>query len=81
MTVVIAVKVFDGLVIAADSATTIPLPNGSHQVYNHANKIFPSSPEVSRGGGDLGIGFDRFSEYLDAGEGLRRRFMGTDRTP
>src|SRR4051794_25730890 len=40
MTVAVVVKVFDGIVVAADSATTLPLANGSAQVYNNANKIF-----------------------------------------
>ena len=47
MTVGAAVKVYDGIVLASDSATTLSLANGSHQVYNNANKIF-SYTERSR---------------------------------
>lgn len=42
MTVAVALKVRDGIVLAADSATTLMAPDGSaanHNVYNHANKI------------------------------------------
>lgn len=34
------VKVFDGIVLATDSATTLALENGSAQVYNNADKLF-----------------------------------------
>ena len=40
VTVAVLVKVYEGLVLATDSATTLPLPNGDFQVYNNANKIF-----------------------------------------
>lgn len=40
MTVAIVVKIWDGIVLAADSATTLRLVDGSSQVYNSANKIF-----------------------------------------
>lgn len=40
MTVAVLVKVYEGIVLATDSATTLPLPNGDNQVYNNANKVF-----------------------------------------
>ncbi len=40
MTVAVMVKVFDGIVLATDSATTLALDNGSAQVYNSADKLF-----------------------------------------
>ena len=41
MTVIVAVKVYDGIVIGGDSAVTLGLPQpGSVQVYNNADKIF-----------------------------------------
>ena len=40
MTVAVAVKVFDGIVLAADSATTLQLPAGGAHVYNNASKVF-----------------------------------------
>ena len=44
MTVTLAIKVHDGLVVAADSATTLTIPDGGGgarfvNVFNHANKI------------------------------------------
>ena len=43
MTIVVTVKVTDGLVLAADSAATffIPRPSGVvTKIYNNANKVF-----------------------------------------
>jgi hypothetical protein len=34
------IKVHDGLVLATDSAMTVQLQDGSHQVYNNADTIF-----------------------------------------
>ncbi len=39
MTIAVAIKVSDGIVLAADSATTIPLSETSRQIYNNGNKI------------------------------------------
>ncbi|MCB0922074.1 MAG: hypothetical protein H6513_07870 [Acidimicrobiaceae bacterium] len=39
MTIAIALKVRDGIVLAADSATTLSSGTSIHNVYNHANKI------------------------------------------
>ena len=40
VTVAVAVKVFDGIVLATDSATTLPLGESAAQVYNGADKLF-----------------------------------------
>jgi hypothetical protein len=40
MTISVCLTVNDGLVLAADSATTLDLPGGDKQIYNHADKIF-----------------------------------------
>jgi hypothetical protein len=43
MTIVVTVKVTDGIVLAADSAATfyIPIAGGTvAKIYNHANKVF-----------------------------------------
>lgn len=40
MTIAVSLKVMDGLVLAADSASTITSAEGVENVYNNANKIF-----------------------------------------
>jgi hypothetical protein len=39
MTIAVALKVRDGIVLAADSATTLTVGNGVANIYNHANKV------------------------------------------
>ena len=39
MTIAVALKVRDGIVLAADSATTLSGSDGVENIYNHANKI------------------------------------------
>ena len=39
MTIAVALKVRDGVVLAADSATTLASPSGIDNIYNRANKI------------------------------------------
>src|SRR4051812_4149142 len=83
MTIAIAVKVMDGIVLAADSASTVMRPNAAgdpeiFNVYNNANKIanlrkgFPIG-FVNWGAG--GIGPASMSTLL---KDLRRRFSGED---
>ena len=77
MTVIVSVKINDGIVMAADSATTFnTLP--SSQIYAHSNKIvnlrkgLPIGAMVTGAGG---IG----SESIDTlFKDLRRRFSGDD---
>ena len=78
MTVVIAVKVFDGMVIVSDSATTLPLANGSYQVYNSANKIFQLHREYPIAAATWGIGAIGSASIATLAKDLRRRFMGRD---
>ena len=80
VTVVVSVKVFDGMVIAADSATTLPLPNGSHQVYNNANKIFHLHRQFPIAAATWGLGSIGSASISTLAKDLRRRFMGLDPT-
>lgn len=80
MTVVVGVKVFDGLVIAADSATTLQLPDGSHQVYNNANKIFHLHRKYPVAAATWGLGVIGSASISTLAKDLRRRFMGADST-
>ena len=78
MTVVVSVKVFDGVVLAADSATTLTMPNGTAQVYNNANKVFQlhrTKPVAAATWGMGGIGAASISTFA---KDLRLRFMGAD---
>ena len=84
MTVVVAVKVFDGMVIAADSATTMmPMsavgPALAPQLYNHADKVFQLHRDLpiglaTWGGAHIGTG-----SISALAKDLRLRFMGLDR--
>jgi hypothetical protein len=78
VTVVVAVKVFDGIVLAADSATTMSLPNGSHQVYNHANKIFHLHRKKPIAAATWGLGVIGGASISTLAKDLRRRLMGAD---
>jgi len=78
VTVVVSVKVFDGIVVAADSATTIPLPDGSHQVYNNANKIFQLHRKKPVAAATWGLGVIGSASISTLAKDLRRRFMGED---
>ena len=80
MTVVVGVKVWDGLVVAADSATTIPFPNGSAQVYNNANKIFHLHRKYPIAAATWGLGVLGAASVSTIAKDLRRRFMGADST-
>ncbi len=75
MTVVVGVKVFDGVVFAADSATTLPLANGSHQVYNNANKIFHLHRQYPVAAATWGMGAIGGASIATLAKDLRRRFM------
>jgi hypothetical protein len=78
MTVAIMVKVFDGVVLAADSATTLGLANGSAQVWNNANKIFHLHRTKPIGAMTWGIGNVGDASIATLAKDLRRRFMGGD---
>ncbi len=77
MTVLVSVKINDGVVMAVDSATTFatePVP----QVYGHARKIVNLRKGLPIGAmvtGDGGIGSEPIDTLL---KDLRRRFSGDD---
>ncbi|MFC7738008.1 hypothetical protein ACFQX4_19725 [Roseomonas sp. GCM10028921] len=76
MTVIVSVKINDGVVMAADSAGTMP----SGQVYAHANKIsnlYEGLPIGAMSTGAGGIGNESLETLL---KDLRRRFAGLDTT-
>lgn len=72
------VKVFDGVVFAADSATTLPLPSGTHQVYNNANKIFHLHRTHPIAAATWGMGAIGGASIATLAKELRRRFRGDD---
>ena len=74
MTVIVSVKINDGVVMAADSAGTMP----GGQVYAHANKIADLGAGLRVGAmstGAGGIGNESVETLL---KDLRRRFAGLD---
>jgi hypothetical protein len=79
MTVAVGVKVFDGIVLAADSATTIELgpPLGYH-VYNSASKIFHLHRDVPIGAMTWGLGNVGSASIATLAKDLRRRLLGKD---
>lgn len=79
MTVAVALKVFDGIVLAADSATTLQLPGGGAQVYNNANKVFHLHRELPVGAMTWGLGQIAGASISTLSKDLRRRLMGGDR--
>jgi hypothetical protein len=77
MTIIVSVKINDGIIMAADSALTFP--NG--QVYQHANKIVNLRKGLPIGvmsTGDGGIGNESLETLF---KDLRRRFSGDDPDP
>lgn len=78
MTVAVVVKVFDGIVLAADSATTMPLRGGAAQVYNNANKIFHLHRRRPVGAMTWGLGNIGAASISTLTKDLRRRLMGRD---
>ncbi|MBP0495785.1 hypothetical protein [Roseomonas indoligenes] len=74
MTIIVSVKINDGVVMAADSAGTM----ASGQVYGHANKItnlYEGLPIGAMSTGAGGIGNESVETLL---KDLRRRFAGLD---
>lgn len=78
MTVAVAVKVFDGIVLAADSATTLQLPTGGAQVYNNASKVFHLHRKLPVGAMTWGLGAIGGASIATLSKDLRRRLMGND---
>jgi len=75
MTVAVLVKVHDGLVLAADSATTL-LTDSSAQVYNNADKIIQLHRKLPLALMTWGLGQVGDCSVSAASKDLRRRLMG-----
>lgn len=78
MTVAAVVKVFDGLVLATDSATTVQLPSGAAQVYNNADKIFHLHRDLPIAAMTWGLGQIGAASISSLAKDLRRLFMGLE---
>lgn len=70
------VKVFDGIIVAADSATTLQLASGAHQVYNGANKVFQLHRKLPIASMTWGLGAIGPASIATLAKDLRRRLMG-----
>lgn len=78
MTVAVWVKVFDGLVFATDSATTLVTPSGDQQVYNNADKIFHLHRNLPIGAMTWGLGTVGPASISTLSKSFRHRLMGRD---
>jgi hypothetical protein len=78
VTVAVLVKVYDGIVLAADSATTLTLGGGGAQVYNNANKIFHLHRKHAIAAMTWGMGSIGSASISTLAKDLRGRFMGKD---
>jgi hypothetical protein len=78
VTVAIAVKVFDGVVLATDSATSLTLQGGGAQVYNNANKVFHLHRKKPIGAMTWGLGNIGDASIATLMKDFRRRLMGKD---
>jgi hypothetical protein len=81
MTIVVTLKVTDGLVLAADSAATfrIPTPTGIvTKIYNNANKIFNLRKVWRIGAMAYGVGGIGASSIETLSKDLRHRFSDPD---
>jgi hypothetical protein len=78
MTIAISLKVNDGLVLAADSASTLSEQAGVVNVYNHANKIFNLRKGLPVGAVTWGAGGIGTSSISTLAKDLRSRFEGTE---
>jgi hypothetical protein len=84
MTVVVAVKVYDGIVLATDSATALPLKDAKsgtvvgYQVWNNADKLFHLHRDLPVGLATWGAGQIESASISALSKDLRRRLMGRD---
>lgn len=69
---------YDGLVLAADSATTIDLGTGGHQVYNSATKIYHLHRRQPIGLMTWGLGNVGSASIATLAKDFRLRLMGLD---
>ncbi len=78
MTVAVTGKVYDGMVLAADSATTFTFgtANGDvHQVYNNADKIFHLHRKLPVAAMTWGLASVGPASVATLAKDLRRRLM------
>lgn len=79
MTIAISVKVNDGLILGADSASTMSsLSGGISNIYNHADKIFNLVKGLPIGAITWGAGSMGPASISTLAKDLRRRFSGDD---
>ena len=79
MTIVVTVKINDGIVLAADSATTFSDQQGAVvKIYNNANKAFNLVKGLPIGGLTWGAGGIGFASISTITKDLRRRLTGDD---
>jgi hypothetical protein len=78
VTVAVWVKVYDGIALATDSAGTVQLLSGTHQVYNNADKIFHLHRQLPIGAMTWGLGQIGPASISTVSKSLRLRFMGRD---
>ncbi|MGB7448811.1 MAG: hypothetical protein WA892_06745 [Ornithinimicrobium sp.] len=76
MTVAVLVKVWDGLVFATDSASSMVHPSGPAQVYNNGDKIFHLHRELPIGAMTWGLGNIGAASIATLAKDLRARLMG-----
>ncbi|WP_027505958.1 hypothetical protein [Rhodococcus sp. UNC23MFCrub1.1] len=78
MTVALYVKVFDGIVLATDSATTFSLGNNQYQVYNNADKIFHLHRNLPIAAMTWGLGTVGPASISTISKSFRQKLMGRD---
>src|ERR1700757_3418149 len=79
MTIVVTVKINDGIVLAADSATTFSNQEGTViKIYNSANKVFNLVKGLPIGGLTWGAGGIGAASISTITKDLRRRLAGED---
>ncbi|WP_138415575.1 hypothetical protein [Sinomonas gamaensis] len=86
MTIALLIKVHDGLVLAADSATTFAAaqPDGSAtivNIYNNANKVFNLHKKLPIGAMTWGLGNIGPASISTLSKDLRAKFHGGDDDP
>src|SRR5437899_4487399 len=80
MTIAVSLKVNDGVVLGADSASTIlgPQPGAVVNVYNNANKIVNLRKGLPIGLVTWGLGGIAGASISTLAKDLRERFRGAD---
>jgi hypothetical protein len=79
MTVVVTVKINDGIVLASDSAVSFFDANGSPiKIYSHANKVFNLVKGLPIGVMFWGVGGIGSASVATIAKDLRKRLAGDD---